>query len=202
MLFFFFPKRWKISQNNSDFRCTFSYTPAIFCGITHQKTLLCFNNFYLHFLSPSCVLHTTEFYRHGLNVIRSNMKKWGGCSWIWWKFHCNQIITHFIYHLQCLFIINMTVTSLSHGSTALIVFIKQIHPRAAFLLQTIWCWIVRSGQGCVGQPQWISISCERELPPGANCYTPDQLKVGCTSSQSISTSELSWNTEVCMRWWS
>lgn len=122
------------------------------------------------------------------------MKKWGGCSWIWWKFHCNQIITHFIiYHLQCLFIINMTMTSLSHGSTALIVFIKQIHPRAAFLLQTIWCWIVRSGQGCVGQPQWISISCERELPPGANCYTPDQLKVGCTSSP-----ELSWNPEVCI----
>lgn len=89
------------------------------------------------------------------------------------------ITKHFIIqHLQGLFIINMTVTWLSRGSTALIVFIKQ---RAASLLQTIWCWIVGSGWGCVGQPQWIPISREGELPLRANSYTPDQLKVGCIS---------------------
>lgn len=108
---------------------------------------------------------------------------WKSC----WKLKtdCVQIIQnimtkHFIIqHLQGLFIINMIVTWLSCGSTALIVFIKQ---RAAFLLQTIWCWIVGSAWGCVGQSQWIPISREGELPLRANCSTPDQLKVGCISS--------------------
>lgn len=85
------------------------------------------------------------------------------------------------------------MTSLLCGSAALIVFIKQAPQRAAFLLQTIWCCTVRSGQGCVGLPQWISISCERKLPPGASWRWAAPAE--CVT-QRFSTYVLSWKC-VC-----
>lgn len=85
-----------------------------------------------------------------------------------------------IKHLQR-WVINVTVTLSCRSAALSCLSSRYISELLSYFRQSdveLWGRV----RWCAGKPQWISISCGRELLPGANCYTPDQLRVGCTSS--------------------